>query len=799
MDNLGLILKNTNYEPVKIFKKYINFLNIVVIAIIFALPYWFFGKDYFIGGDDSHLYFLYPDLWIKNIGFYSWFTASNVGLHNPQQFILPLLTIIYLLKLIWSPLIVFNFLIALPLVLGFIYFQKMIAALIEEYLARDTVLTAGFLGAIIYIFSPILWSLIIPGFLYCIWIIPLLPILILQFTKFYKTKKLIYVFYAGLYSIIFSVAFIAIPWFLGALIPIAFAILVSIFLFPYKAIIKLIGYGLFYSVSILLLQAFWLAPFLMTFVDKSWSITASALASNVQDSFSPTVIATMSNNNILYPVLNLFHRSIVMDFRWQNLTEVFNSHFDKLLLLNLIYLLLIIIASILIKKINNNNFKKLYFLIFCSWIFIAFLFTVNIGPLKEIFLLIKFIPGAGMFRNAFDKFNIGFVFIFAALISFSIAVIIENFRKKIGKIYLILFGIIILLTIINCWPLNKIMNPPLSSIKKYTTVTKLSNEYIEFIGNINDSKTARNKIFNLPFALPAYVILPSDENPKKVYIGASPMMVLGDRIDIPGFLSFPLDSEERQLLYRSVMDDDVDEVKKILTNLNVGYFLVNKNIQGEIYNSYIFSDYLQQQVFNKKLEHIVKNNFIGNKLLVSSNGNHELYESRILTSTIEGQNITYKKISPVEYAIKISLHSDSERILFKQSFNLGWKLYPRKKEEFIDCTARAIGGSTECFSKTKLFSFSELSYFQNNFLEFDHSRGPGDLNNLWTLRKKILNESALKINNREDDPIYLSLYFYPQIYFYIGILISLICLLILLIAALLDNNVKFKKINNLNS
>ena len=773
------MLKKINLNTIQRQINPISLGNIVVLICLVLLPYWLFEGDYFIGGDDSRLYFLYPDLWIKNVSFYSWFTASNIGLHNPQQFTLPLLAFSYCLHLIFPPIIAFNLAISAPFVIGFIFFQKMILALDLDKCPANTQAAGSFLGALIYIFSPVLWGVIVPGFLYCIWLLPLVPILIFYFIRFYFTNKFKYVLFANLWSVVFSIAFIAVPWIVGLLIPIFAGVFAGLFLFSSKDIYKLLKYAFILSITIIFSQLFWLLPFVSTLLDASWSITASALSPTVRDSFSPTVIATMFNNNPLYPILNLFHRSIAFDFDWRVLREAFFLYYDKILLINIFFIVLIVGGSISVSRINNVSFRKIYFSTFFAWVLAIFLFTVNIGQLRDLFLLFRFIPGSGMLRNPFDKFSIGYVFIYSVLMSFSyIAIGSQNiFPNK--RIMISLTSIFIIIVGLNCMPLKKLVNRTLKGAENYTTVTRFPEEYLSFIKEIEKKVLFNNKILNIPFAFPAYAVVPADSI-KKVYAGASPLILFGGQIDLPGFLAFPLDSQERQRLYSAVMNEDVGDFELILTSFNIGYFLFTKNISDQLNNSILFNNYLQQTIFNKKLEEILNKHFLGKKLLVSSKGNYVLYQNSLPMATFEGKNLVFQKISPVKYYVDIKngVETNTSEITFKQSFNFGWKMYPRDKEEFTNCSKVLLkaGTSEECRKKMQIFSFSDLKFILQNSIPFKHFTDSQGLNNVYEIDKNRIKDFILKGSNESDGSIYLTLYFYPQVYFYLGSMISLIAI-----------------------
>src|SRR5690348_3495783 len=100
-------------------------IKIIVSIFLLLLPYIIFQNKLFIGGDDTRLFYIFPDQWINSIGFYSWFHFSTFGINNPNQFIIPFLSLIFVLNFIIKSKVVIDYLFfSLPLILGFIFFQK---------------------------------------------------------------------------------------------------------------------------------------------------------------------------------------------------------------------------------------------------------------------------------------------------------------------------------------------------------------------------------------------------------------------------------------------------------------------------------------------------------------------------------------------------------------------------------------------------------------------------------------------------------------------------------------------------
>lgn len=770
-------------------EKRLKLLNLLIIVAILVLPYWLFDGKLFIGGDDGRLYYAYPELWLKNTAWFSWFNFSSTGLHNPQQFIVPLVGILATLKIFLPPLVVMNLAFSVVIILGFIFFQRMFHALVGDTTSSNTATQlAALLGSLFFITSPIIWAITVAPFLYAVWLIALLPILFFNFLRYLKSGQLRYVLYGTVASAALSVGFIAVPWLLGAIIPIGVGILISALVFRREEIIIFIKRSAIFGFVLLATQSFWLLPFAISLQDKSGSFAGTAMSATTQDTFSPTVIATMFQNNILYPILNLFHRSIVFNFNWQ-IKEAFELVYDKIFLVNCIFVAIVILALFLRRHIPDSSEKRIFLILAVAWLISLFLFTVNIGPLKEVFLMLGSIPGAGMFRNAFDKFAIGYVFIYATLISFSLWIIFRSSfagRKKYIACLIVLFASAI---IINFLPIKKLVNRPLWTTNNIYTTIKFPNEYSNFVEVIKHHALTTNNVLSIPFAFPGYAII-KDESSNNVYVGASPLKILTGINDFSGALSFNNETE-RERLYRAVSSQNFAEFEQFLHEYNVGYLLVTNNIPRAVMDSYIFNGFPEQKKFNRQLASWLRSKLLGVEVAKSETGAYSLYRIDRPTSLLESKNIVFKKISPVKYKLSIRGVTEQQSLVFKDTFNLGWKLYLDRPSGLSDCQGVADGlpaNIRECGRENHLFDWEDVRYLWRNNLSFIHRPGKGDISNEWAIDRQVIKEASENDYVKNPDgsiDVEMTLYFYPQLYFYLGIFISIVGFLVL---ALLSYN-----------
>src|SRR5260221_2051382 len=108
-------------------------VNVCVIVLLLLLPYYLFQGKLFLGGDDTRLFYVYPQEYLKNIPLFSWINLSSVGWNFSYQSFLPFVLLWSLLAEIFkSKIILGYFSFSLPFILGFIFFQKLISQLIIQ-------------------------------------------------------------------------------------------------------------------------------------------------------------------------------------------------------------------------------------------------------------------------------------------------------------------------------------------------------------------------------------------------------------------------------------------------------------------------------------------------------------------------------------------------------------------------------------------------------------------------------------------------------------------------------------------
>lgn len=738
---------------IKFFTSLTPFILVNIITIIFCivLPYFLFEGRLYIGGDDTRLIYSYPLEHIKNMSFFSWSNISSLPFYNPNQYYIPFSIFLLFLEAIFkSKIIISYFAFSLPMILGLIYFQKLF-----NEITKNKHFIVSYTGSLFYILSPILLINQLAVFLSSVFLIGFFPLFSYYFVKYLKTEKFSYVFICMLWSVLFSLSLYAIPWVLGLLVSIFLPMLILLVVSSKKEIKYFFKKSFIFISLIVLSQSFWLFPFISTFTGTGNSNLGSRLLSEeVKSSFARTVLDTASGN-IIYPLSNLFHRQIAFDYNWQ-LKEIFLYFYDKLLIFNIIFPLVLFIGLYFYKNYLRSSEKKVFIFLFISFLMSLFLFTVNIGPLREFFVWFGNIPGFVMFRNFYDKFAMGYVFLYALIITFCLLII----RRKFKDYYKFINLLILTIIIINFFPAHQIINAPLWTTNNIYRNVGLSREYLSLIEFIKTNIQPTSNVLSFPFNIASYAII-NENKSNNYYIGTSPVKILSGVNDLSGSFSFPLGASKE--ISNLILKRDYKGLNRFLQKYNINYILYTKNIPEQIKKSYLFEKESLIKQDKDLVEAITKE-----RIYISLNGNYEIYSTRATSSLFNSKNLSFQKVNPTKYKLVVKNLKSKQDLVFLESYHSGWKLY------LVANSRYDMGVEQKFFEKNELFAPFRRPVFEENHNEY------GSYGNKWILDSSLIkskfNKSFYRQNKDGSIDLEMIMYFRPQLYFYLGVVMTLITL-----------------------
>lgn len=762
----------------RLINKY-TLLNLITIILILALPYYLFEGKLFIGGDDTRLQYLYPEIYLKYLVPFSWSRFASLGWTIASQFYLPFLTIWSILKLFIKDLHILNYLsFSLPIIFGFVYFQKFLNELVNDQKYKFEI----YAGTLFFIFSPIIVYDQFFIFLTPIWLLGLIPLIFYYYIRYLRTSNFMNVFKAVIGTTVFSLVSLSVPWVLGVMLPLFISFLILSFMFTKKEVIFGIKKAIVFFGVLIFSQSFWVLGYILSYIQlSSNSFAAKVFNQGFQDTFSPTVLAT-ATGSIFYPMLNLFHRQIAFDFDW-DLRNVFLNFYDKTYILNVVFIVVLFIGFVTFKKVLKKAERRIYLVSLLSFIISLYFFTVNIGPLKELFLALGKFPLFTMFRNFSDKFSLGFAFLFAILITLSLVIAKKQFKNS-KKLALLITPVFLLVVVINIIPIKQTVNAPLWKTEHIYKGINFPAEYVEFMKNVGKKVTPNNIILSVPFGASTYTVV-KDEDTNNVYLGTSPVVIFSGVSDMSGYLSFNF-TNEANIVNDLIIKRKYDEFNDILFKHNINYVVFTKNIPDEVKQSYAFYPEILNAQDAKFLNAIADK-----KLLSSSKGNYELYSAKEQNSIIKSNNAYFQRKNPTTFKIYIKNLKSPQDLSFIESFNPDWNLYLVKNPNLDFCN-QAINFSNfktvECKENFKVYN-GDISYFLRKPVFEESHNIENDFSNIWKISpeyvKNNFGKDYYKLNKDGSIDIELDLYFRPQVNFYLGLGLSIVvfigCILYLIL------------------
>jgi hypothetical protein len=479
------------------------------------------------------------------------------------------------------------------------------------------------------------------------------------------------------------------------------------------------------------------------------------------------VLAT-AHGNIIYPLLNLFHRQITVDFGW-DLKNVFLDFYDKIFLLNFFFIVVLFVGIFFFKKYLKAKQKKIFLAFLIAFIITLYLFTVNIGPLKDLFLIFGKIPGFVMFRNFFDKFALAYVFFYAVILSYSIEIV----KKVNNKFFNITITIFIALVFLNFSQIGPIINAPLWQTTDVGRNIVIPKEYLFFMQDVKSKISSTNNILSVPFGTALYSVI-KDENSNNVYTGTSPVKLFSGVNDLSGFLSFYF-SDAKGIIEYQIINRDYKNLKDLLKTYNVNYLFVNNNIPQNVLNSWVFDRRMNKAQDKEFMGNLAESN----ALIESSEGNYKLYRVKEYNKLLSSKNMIFQKLNETKFNLHFTNLKEKQILIFYDSFQTNWRLYPNKFSSIGQC--KKID-SKECKEKGVFLEGDELKFmFKKSVFTSSHKVHSKYFVNSWivdpTEIKSNFDKSFYRINKDGSMDLDLTLYFFPQVYFYLGTILSLTVLL----------------------
>jgi hypothetical protein len=550
-----------------------KFLLYGILIFLFLLPFTWTTNNFFnLGGDDSRIYTSHPKEWFENIALWSWSSAGGFESSTPQQSYVPLVLIGIFIKNILPFLNLQSFLYGFSLSLGFLA----VFATLREILVKKDKLSfiVSIIGGLFYIFLPLTFLSFFVNPVKYIFSLFLFPLLFYFFLKALRETEIKYILYGGLISVVFSISLSSIPFLY------AFTFGSALFFALHFLLIcankkKFVQYLLTYFAIVLVLNLFWIGPFLSTTFIGTNQISSSLNPTAIENNIGGIRLGA-ENKNLVDSLLGLLSRESV---RADSPLGRILSSISFFSILNFIFPLIIFSGFALVRK-KESFIKKKLSILGIVFLILAFLQTVNIGKwgIYIFTFLVKAIPGFISLRNYYIKVAPVYVFFYSLVFGMSLYLILSRIKTIKLKMMFLFFPVAILLFQARVFISGKIYNLPLANGTTLSRNVKLPDAYLD-VASYLKKKNDASRVVHLPFTFGTWSIVMGEDR-KGVYIGTPLTKVSGGKTSFAGSTGFrsPFFDNLQTVIEDAFLKEDYEFIESVFGFLNVQSIIFSPDI-----------------------------------------------------------------------------------------------------------------------------------------------------------------------------------------------------------------------------
>ena len=721
-----------------------HLLFIAILLLIFPIIFW---RDFIsVGGDDSKLYYLFPLEYFKNftLQLISGNSLGTLGFYFSQAYISGFSLAVYLIYILFPFLSTELLLLGTNLSLGFVFLYLFLGLWIKN----DSSSAIRTIASLFYVFSTFSMYTLWQSQLFSVYLICLFPLLAYLLCKGVADNKPTFIIWAAVMLSVFSMTLFSVPWISALFISL---LPLSVLLYTHYAK-RTVFFSVVFFILLCLLNFYWVFHFAYS-PYSSDNYTHSDLSSsvNAEDfrSIGDNVVRSVSENNeIIYPLLGLFHKNIQKDFGWQTYT-IFSQWHLKFMYLDYIFLIPILLALLYLRKADIED-RRIYLASLVSWLMTLFLFTVKIGDwgVNVFVWLNNNVPGFVMFKNMYDKFGIAMAFSYAFLFAISLKIVFETISSdRIKKYALILiFGVILL----NAKPFifGDFYKASIWTTKEtYNTISDFNADFYDLLAYLKPMNEASRFLW-LPLNNANYIQISDKNLPNHYYSGVSPLQFLANKSDFNGKLSFP--AKEGDAMFQAINNGNYEVVGRYLQQFNVKYIIINHDISPDLQQSYLFghklfdaqNDDFYRALLGDKVKDFGKRYSLYEISKDFSNEKIYLTDNEDIVPT-DFQRVKYEKLASYEYKVSINGLKGKKHLVFLDPYHKQWEWrFQKDGSDFIKGSHAVVLDYANGWN-------IDADFIKKNFAKQDYVENP---------------DGSIDLD--------LTLYFKPQDYFYRGLVVS---------------------------
>ncbi|MFC1649097.1 hypothetical protein ACFL2C_00080 [Patescibacteria group bacterium] len=640
-----------------------------LFVLLLLLPIIIQGNQYFVGGDDMRLYYLFPEAYLKNLAFNiisdNTIGGANTG-YQPVTYLAPFYyTILFFKRVV--PFVNTQYLMyGLNYAFGFLFFYLFLSIWIKT--KNIYTFLAKFSASLFYVFSPFLIGTLYRNHLMIIYLISLYPAMMYLFSKAVLEKKYIYVIMAALIFSTFSTTLNSIPWALPLLIT---GVPYFLYLFVREKKSFLIN-AFILMVSFLFLNLHWIFHYINSNVNNS-GIGGSLNYYSGDDFEAANTKGMLGVSRLLSPLVPIL---VKVDYSLKN-------NFSHVYLINTVFMAVIAAAGIFIARIKEKRITELYWLSLAGLLFSWFLFSPNMGNWGPAYF-VKFaqaIPFGTMFRNMFDKFSLPLSFYYSFSIALSLIVLAKRVKSK--RLINVVFAVTFIVMLVTSYPMTQ--KRGVLEGNAGTISGEFGEGFDELIYFLKDFEN-ESRFLWFPVTAPNYVSVEDKNQPGNFYSGLSPLRVLAGKGDYAGRFSFllPNDIYYGDRLIELLEEGRYVEYAKNLQRMNARYVIADKQDIPEGMKSYLYdvdrkyldfqNDEYKKVVFGERIKdfgdtytlYLINDDYLSDRIYLTD-------EFSEFPDTYE--DLEYQKQSSYLFDVKAKNLDKIRGLVFMDPYYKDWTLY----------------------------------------------------------------------------------------------------------------------------
>lgn len=638
----------------------------VVAITLFVIPNLLWGNLYIVGGDDARLYYLFPQQYLKNFSFnvMSGNTLGGNSGYIPVSYSAPIITVLWILKML-LPMLNTQFVVyGLIFSLGFLFMHLFLQELVTKKTAFNFL--SSIVASVFYIWSLYITRTYFQSQFISIFLIMVVPGCLYFFVSGLKKESMPRIIVSALLYSVFSSTVFSFPWFLPVaftLIPFIVWLIIRYGRYFWKAVIVFIGVSFFCNL-------YWIIHYIIPIFFKIGE--TNFVASLETAAFKKQNHDLITALTYLNPPVNQMANFLRTSWQDRQGTTVIQS-------IGITYLALILIAGAALQKVKKN--MRILYLVACANLLISMVFvTPNFGgwSLQLFEFFNDHVPFFGIFRNMYDKFALAMAFnyAFSLFISF---VVFEEVKVKSLYRYLCL-AVIITITVGTAIPY---IHPVYNDAYYSTRISgQMNPDFMHLSEYIKQLNTPQRFVW-VPMTFPGYVYLSDPLNQSHFYAGISPLQLFSRSSDLSGF--YGLQTPNEPTLNWTVLDllknNKFAEVGKIFQRLNVGYVIVNNDPLSkeglQALDQFNFMDYQNQEykriILGRKIRdfgtkyslYSINSSFTGNTVFLAD---------PVTQERLVNQSITFHRNSDNQYDVVLSNLDKATKLVVLEPFNALWRI-----------------------------------------------------------------------------------------------------------------------------